>query len=403
MLSAGLYYASRFFYYRYDNEYPSEATKSQKLPRLGRNVTSGFLFVAVGTAFFIPTLSLVTSYLEEVTDVGNTKSWKNGTIFININYPDPLNIPVTYSLEGKSKEIIVEIDKPKNVTIRFVKLVSPSDPLISTSGNFKPITNKTDSKILNNIVTAQGMTLYHLPIKAVHLGEISNKTYNYSLNVGYTDTISKTNEIKQITIPFNWTVVMKDLGWLNYLWIVMAGVVASRFITFIADTKKTEPINIDRTESLWIAFTFIIAILAFASFKDNVTLGSIVLFNVLIAFAFGFGSQKVLELARAFPGSSSITPAQVTGLELVSDSKQIKLKWDQNPETDIDYYYIYRGEAPGFPITAQAYTHRIPSKDTTFTDTGLDDPNKTYYYRVSAVNKDGNIGRHSTEKSANPK
>jgi len=397
ILGAVLFYVSLFFYHRKDNEYPPENANVDKIP-LGKNVTSGFLAVAIGTAFIIPTMSLVTSYLEEVPEISNTKSWGNGSMYVNIKYPNPLNVPVKNSLESKNKTIIVELYHPDTANIRFVNLISPDVSPLSTDGNF---TNMTKKLIKTQLVNVSGILtekLYNAQTKVVHNGDISNKTYKYNLVVGYTDGAGKAVGIKEITIPFNWTVITKDLSWINYLWIVMAGVVTSRFITFIADTKKTESIDIDRTESIWIAFTFIIAILAFSSFKDNVTLGQIVLFNVLISFAFGFGSQKVLELARAFPASTQI-PAQVKGLKLTPGPTQIKLEWDQNPENDIDHYNIYMGKSENFVILAQAPSHTSPPTETSYTDKGLD-PNTTYYYRVSAVNKAGSIGPHSSEQSA---
>ncbi len=393
LLGVSLFYTGWFFYYREDNKFPRDAKTVNKNEnpeiRRGREVTSGFLIVAIGTTFFIPTLSLITSYLEQPQDVNNVITWSNGSILVNINYPNPLNIPIKYSLENLTKNLMVTVYHPANVRISFLDLVSPQDSVISTSPKFNNITKKLYTK-----------EIFNMPIYAQHFDEISNKTYNYSLIMGYTDSSSKDKEVKQITIPFEWTIIMKDLPWLNYLWIVMAGVVASRFITFIADTKKEDPIDIDRTESLWIAFTFIIAVIAFASFKENVILGNIGIFNVLASFAFGFGSQKVLELTRVFPGTSVSTPAQVTGLKLTSESNEIKLEWDSTSETDIDHYNIYRGKAPGFIITAQAPTAMSP--ENSYTDTGLD-PDTNYYYRVSAVNKASSIGPHSTEETIKTK
>lgn len=104
----------------------------------------------------------------------------------------------------------------------------------------------------------------------------------------------------------------------------------------------------------------------------------------------------MLELARAFPGASLSIPAQVTGLKISRpESRQAKLEWDSNPETDIDHYNIYRGNAPGFIITAQAPTDMSPINS--YIDTKVE-PSNIYYYRVSAVNKAGGIGPHSVEE-----
>jgi len=105
----------------------------------------------------------------------------------------------------------------------------------------------------------------------------------------------------------------------------------------------------------------------------------------------------VLELARAFPGTTIPTPSQVTGLEVTRKNGQIELKWDKNPETDIDEYYIYRGLAPNFIITAQAPTYKRPADETSYLDKEVE-PGHDYYYRISAVNKGRSIGPHSAEK-----
>ena len=379
ILGLALFLAAWFFYYSGRNQYPDK--------KFGKEATSGFLAVAVVTAFFIPTLSLITTFMEQTPDVNNAQVWKNGSISVTINYPNPLSIPVRFTVESFSKDMTVSIYHPKSVTIQFIQLLPPENSIISTSD----FTNKTEKLATKDI--------YKMPIYARHFDEISNKSYSYNLKIGYSDSSSKVKSINEITIPFKWRLIMNDLPWLNYLWIVMAGVVASRFITFIADTKKDDPININRTESMWIAFTFIIAVIAFASFKDNVTLGKIVIFNILTSFAFGFGSQKVLELARAFPGTTTQTPAQVTGLEVIRKTGQIELKWDKNPEKDIDEYYIYRGGSPDFVIMAEAPTYKCPQDETSYVDKKVEDGHD-YYYRISAVNKARNIGPHSAEEKA---
>ena len=51
---------------------------------------------------------------------------------------------------------------------------------------------------------------------------------------------------------------------------------------------------------LWIVFSFIVAVLVFASFKQNVALIDSVLINISIAFAFGFTFDRTLEMATRF-------------------------------------------------------------------------------------------------------
>jgi hypothetical protein len=113
------------------------------------------------------------------------------------------------------------------------------------------------------------------------------------------------------SVPFQWTIRMTDLSLTAYFWIVMTGVVASRFMSLILskieglgkkNTKDFEN-NIQRIrwqDGLGIMFSFIIALVLFSSFKQANTLTTTILFNISIAFAFGFGFDKTLEVAPRF-------------------------------------------------------------------------------------------------------
>jgi GTPase SAR1 family protein len=114
-------------------------------------------------------------------------------------------------------------------------------------------------------------------------------------------------------------------------------------------------------------------------------------------YEINFAVRLVEESERLLPLE---VPARVTGLKVTPLPKQIKLEWDRNPETDVDYYNIYRGEKPlnmVTIVTSQPTTYT--SRETSYIDRNIL-PNKDYYYRVTAVNKDGIIGPFSAELSA---
>ena len=118
------------------------------------------------------------------------------------------------------------------------------------------------------------------------------------------------NRIYQNPVPFQWTVRMTDLSLTTYFWIIMAGVVTSRFMSLILE--KTEAHRgqgdhdknfqiIDWKDGLGILFSLIIALILFSSFKEQLSsLTTMVLFNISIAFAFGFGFDKTLEVVPRF-------------------------------------------------------------------------------------------------------
>jgi hypothetical protein len=51
---------------------------------------------------------------------------------------------------------------------------------------------------------------------------------------------------------------------------------------------------------LWIIFSFLIAVLLFSTFKQNVILSTSLLINISLAFGFGFTFDRTLEMATRF-------------------------------------------------------------------------------------------------------
>ena len=95
------------------------------------------------------------------------------------------------------------------------------------------------------------------------------------------------------------------------------------------------------------------------------------------------------------PVVSAVTkpvPAAVAGLEAGQfEVKQVSLRWQRNPEPDIDHYEVFRGNKPGSEKTDLG---DVPSSQTGFVDEGLKD-GTNYHYKVRAVDSDGLIGRYS--------
>ena len=366
--------------------YYRRSSNKFKNGRYGKEVTIGFIIVAAATAFFIPTLSLLTVESENTTSINNFINWNNGSMAVTIEYTNPLVIPLRYTMENLSNQLYVSITGIENITINSLQLLSPENAINSHHGKFEPLENKSNS------------IKYMTKLTARHYDEISNSSYAYNLRIEYFEKGS--NTLNDVIVPFQWTIIPKDLSWLGYFWIVLAGIVASRFITFIIETGEREKLDLNRTEALWLIYSFIIAILAFAGFKDQDILGESIFFNIMAAFAFGFGSQKVLELARQFPRSPNggdIPPAQVTGLQIVPNAgppSRIDLTWTPNTETVLHHYNIYRGNQPNF--TVRLTTPDFTSQTNTYSDSSVV-TNNIYYYRIAAVNTNNTIGQLSAE------
>jgi len=110
-------------------------------------------------------------------------------------------------------------------------------------------------------------------------------------------------------------------------------------------------------------------------------------------------TEDILEHWETDPASGfsvdNLAPLQVSGAlaENIND-QEIQLSWDENPDTDFSHYNIYRGESAGF-------TAEEPLASTSSTSYVDDDVEATtYYYRISAVDFNGNEGDFSDEVSA---
>lgn len=89
----------------------------------------------------------------------------------------------------------------------------------------------------------------------------------------------------------------------------------------------------------------------------------------------------------------TISPSAVLTLESIGEYNQIKLEW-YNEYDDIDSIEIYRSESPGVNI-ANHHDSIDPDEDNYY-DTNVD-KGKTYYYRIAAIDKAGNLGDLSKE------
>jgi hypothetical protein len=173
---------------------------------------------------------------------------------------------------------------------------------------------------------------YQATLSVPHDMTVKNITTNYTIALTYFKS-NNTNPIP-LSIPFNWTVMTMDLNPAIYLVIVMIGVLISRMITLLIKKigkatdnlrqklvnagvddlatleelmnsilPKVDPkdlVSIKPSDSLWLLFSFVIAVLIFGVFKDKVDLGSSILVNIALAFGFGFAFEKVLEVATQF-------------------------------------------------------------------------------------------------------
>jgi fibronectin type 3 domain-containing protein len=99
---------------------------------------------------------------------------------------------------------------------------------------------------------------------------------------------------------------------------------------------------------------------------------------------------------------ASATPRKLTppdrpsGLTVVPGVDRVFLTWNENKESDLAGYYIYRSTSSG--KNYRLLTEKIVLR-TTFSDEAVH-PGVTYFYVITAVDKSGNESARSVEKKA---
>ncbi|MFQ6673283.1 MAG: FG-GAP-like repeat-containing protein [Fidelibacterota bacterium] len=98
--------------------------------------------------------------------------------------------------------------------------------------------------------------------------------------------------------------------------------------------------------------------------------------------------------------SVDIAPAAPTGVAVTSGDQQITLSWNQNSESDLHRYRIFRDTSSPATTFIDSVVATSPP-DTFYVDTGLTN-GETYYYRITAVDSAGHESGYSSEASTVP-
>ncbi|MCP4723652.1 MAG: hypothetical protein GY863_01375, partial [bacterium] len=114
--------------------------------------------------------------------------------------------------------------------------------------------------------------------------------------------------------------------------------------------------------------------------------------------AFNYSGFSTQDYGAAIDTTAPNTPQNLTAAD---GSDNVLLEWDQNVESDLLKYTIYRSTTPGFSPVPGDSIDIAASTDTTFTDT-LAAVNTTYYYRISASDSLNQESSFSNEASATP-
>lgn len=92
-------------------------------------------------------------------------------------------------------------------------------------------------------------------------------------------------------------------------------------------------------------------------------------------------------------------PVYVKNLVAGIESGNISLRWDANPEGNIDSYAVYCDSTSGFKPSVQNFVQFVSAPETTVSFVA---PGDTSYYKIGAVNVVGYAGGYSDEGLATP-
>jgi predicted outer membrane repeat protein len=101
-------------------------------------------------------------------------------------------------------------------------------------------------------------------------------------------------------------------------------------------------------------------------------------------------------------GSHALTmeqPSYPKNLTAYNESGDVVLRWDQNPEPDVDTYYVYCDSVSGFKPSVSNVVATVSAADTS---ANMGAPGDSTYYLVGAVDSDGYASGFSNEVFRGP-
>ena len=121
----------------------------------------------------------------------------------------------------------------------------------------------------------------------------------------------------------------------------------------------------------------------------------------------GGPASDLLSVTTDAEGDSPPAPigSNITGLVTIprtahgDDPDHLYLEWGQNMESDLSHYELYRSEKQGFTPNESNFVQKVepgPYRVVAFENKGLKEFTR-YYYRVRAIDKDGNGSEFSEE------
>jgi hypothetical protein len=227
-------------------------------------------------------------------------------------YLTTINEYIPTSLEGVTATddaIYVIVTKEKDILLPITSYIKTREsgmtanvyfkvPNLDMSSFRKMVLSENDSSLItvNDIfdTTGKKSAKFDLPLLVRHPLVVANHTERYSLDIFYRLTNETIGDLRQLSIPLEWTVKALDFSPLSYFWIIFSGVLISRVFAFPFSKLGTWQ-KLDNREYLWVPFSAIITLLIFESFTQQITPTTNILLNFALAFGFGFAFDKAFE------------------------------------------------------------------------------------------------------------
>ncbi|MCH7782875.1 T9SS type A sorting domain-containing protein, partial [candidate division KSB1 bacterium] len=116
-------------------------------------------------------------------------------------------------------------------------------------------------------------------------------------------------------------------------------------------------------------------------------------------YVFGGQNSSIISSGEVFVAAQPLSPS---GIVATGGDGFVDLIWDQNADTDIFQYAIFRSLSSGFTPGPSDSIGRTLSPDTTFTDSSVLN-NTFYFYKLSVIDTNFNVSVFSSEVSAFPR
>jgi hypothetical protein len=308
---------------------PNKSPEANSPPsfRMIKSLTSfvkdGRIIIASAVIGVIVLVAL-TSYFEYVPSNWRTTQFSGENLTVFVTHPSSLLLPVRNMFFEETYDLNATIYRDPSYKIDSVRLSTPSDSIL------------TYQEFIDTSTSENPLT-YHLPLSAMHSGEIRNITTPHNINIVYhqirdntainentetgvlqqfigpnaqVEALSNNTSLKTFSISLGLPVRMMNFGNLVYLFIVFIGVFVSRYMQKFytnklleVGTNKVPEMNKD--DLIWLFASGIITLLIFSSFQEQVELQSSLITNISLAFTFGFGFDKLIETATVLARKKS--------------------------------------------------------------------------------------------------